>query len=64
MIEFFYPYKNLIDEDWDDILKIVIPKIIDSRDELGYKLIIPELNGKVQDTHANICQQNRTLNVK
>ncbi|MCK4312847.1 MAG: peptidase S41 [Candidatus Cloacimonetes bacterium] len=57
MIEYFFPYKHLIDEDWDNVLKNFIPKVIECQDELSYQLTMLELIGEIQDTHANIWQQ-------
>ena len=61
MIEYFFPYKHLIDEDWDNVLKNFIPKVIECQDELSYKLTMLELIGKIQDTHANIWQKDDVL---
>jgi hypothetical protein len=52
MIQYYFPYKNLIDENWDEVLKTFIPKIVSANDELSYKLTLLELIGKVNDTHA------------
>ncbi|MCK4501061.1 hypothetical protein KAU11_11235, partial [Candidatus Babeliales bacterium] len=57
MIEYFFPYKYLIDENWDNVLENFIPKIIECQDELSYKLTMLELISKIQDTHANMWQQ-------
>ncbi|MHC0038256.1 S41 family peptidase [Pseudoneobacillus sp. C159] len=62
IIEYFFPYKNLIDEDWDGVLQEFIPKYISVSNELDYKLTILELIGRVHDTHANIWMQDATLN--
>src|SRR5690606_33498964 len=62
MIEYFFPYKYLTDKDWDDVLRGYIPKMVSSDNELSYKLTILTLIGEVQDTHANIWQQDSTLN--
>ena len=56
MIEYFFPYRHLMDEDWDEVLLSFIPRLIEADDELSYKLVLLELIGKVQDTHANIWQ--------
>lgn len=61
MINYFYPYKKLINKDWDEVLKEYIPKIIEGDDELSYKLTLLELIGEVQDSHANIWNQNQAL---
>ncbi|MCB0632266.1 MAG: S41 family peptidase [Saprospiraceae bacterium] len=62
MIEYFFPYRHLMDEDWDAVLRDFIPKMVAADDELAYKLILLELIGKVQDTHANIWQNDPVLN--
>ncbi|MBK7228239.1 MAG: hypothetical protein IPH97_05110 [Ignavibacteriales bacterium] len=61
MIQYYFPYRNLIDENWDDVLKVFIPKIVSGDDELSYKLTLLELIGKISDTHANIWSREDTL---
>lgn len=61
IIEYFFPYKNLIEEDWDIVLQEFIPKYISSSNELDYKLATLELIGRVHDTHANIWMEDATL---
>jgi hypothetical protein len=62
MIQYYFPYRNLIDENWDEVLKAFIPKIISANDELSYKLTLLELIGKISDTHANIWGNDEILN--
>jgi C-terminal processing protease CtpA/Prc len=54
IIEYFYPSKYLIKENWDDVLKEVIPKFAAGRTSLGYKLNCLKLINRIHDTHANI----------
>ncbi len=61
MIEYFFPYKHLMDENWEDVLHDFVPKFLNADDELKYKLTTLELIGKIQDTHANIWMQDTTL---
>jgi C-terminal processing protease CtpA/Prc len=61
IIEYFFPYKNLIEEDWDDVLQEFIPKYISASNEIDYKLTTLELIGRVHDTHANIWMEDATL---
>lgn len=56
MINYFFPYKNLMDEDWNKKLKEYIPIFINSKDELSYELAAIQLIGDIQDTHANIWE--------
>lgn len=62
MIEYFFPYKNLIDKEWDEVLKEYIPKIVESSTEKEYKLDMLQLIGEISDTHANIWNNPEVLN--
>lgn len=61
MIQYFYPYKYLIREDWNVILEKFIPRFIQARDKSEYALTCLELIGKIHDTHANIWGKNSVL---
>lgn len=61
IIEYYFPNKHLMDENWDGVLKEFIPKITEGTDELSYKLTLLELIGKIQDTHANIWGRDNAL---
>jgi membrane-associated protease RseP (regulator of RpoE activity) len=54
IIQYYFPYRNLIEEDWKNVLKEFVPKYINAFNELEYKLAVLELIGRVHDTHANI----------
>lgn len=54
MIQYFFPYKYLMDKDWSNTLKEYIPRFIDAKNELEYELAAIEIIGDVKDTHANI----------
>lgn len=54
MIEYFYPNKHLIDKNWDSVLYEFIPKFIKVKNKLEYKLVVMELICNIQDTHADI----------
>lgn len=54
MINYFFPYKHLMDEDWNVKLKEYIPLFINVKDELEYELTAVQLIGDIQDTHANL----------
>jgi C-terminal processing protease CtpA/Prc len=62
MIQYYFPYRNLIDENWDEVLKTFIPRMVSAKDELSYKLTLLELIGKISDTHANIWSKEESLN--
>lgn len=61
MIEYYFPYKDLADENWNDVLKSFIPQMINAENSLEYKLACLQLIGKIQDTHANIWMRDEEL---
>ena len=56
IINYYFPYKNLIGEDWNAILLEYIPKFINAKDESDYKLTVLSLISRIHDTHANILE--------
>lgn len=52
MIQYFSPNKHLTDKDWNHVLKEYIPKFINSKSKLEYKLSSIELIGDINDTHG------------
>lgn len=61
IIEYYYPYKDIIGEDWDSVLTEFIPKFIETKGELEYKLAISELTTKIHDPHAGVQDYIGTL---
>ncbi|WP_336688422.1 MULTISPECIES: S41 family peptidase [unclassified Chryseobacterium] len=61
IIQYYFPYKNLIEEDWKGVLKEFIPKFINTKDETEYNLASLELIGRIHDTHANIWGNSKSL---
>lgn len=53
IIQYYFPYKNLIEEDWKDVLSEFIPRFIRAGNETEYQLAVLELMARVHDTHAN-----------
>lgn len=62
MIQYYFPYKNLIEEDWKMVLEEFIPKFIQAKDETEYTLTTLEIIARIHDTHANIWGGNAVLN--
>lgn len=61
MIEYFFPNRHLMDENWDSVLTEFIPRMTATKDQKEYTLTLLELIGKIQDTHANIWGYNSVL---
>jgi C-terminal processing protease CtpA/Prc len=62
MVNYYFPYKNLITENWNIVLKKNIPAFVEAEDELSYKLAVLALIADVHDTHANIWGMDDALN--
>jgi C-terminal processing protease CtpA/Prc len=54
IINYFSPYRNVMDKDWDTVLAEYIPVFVNAENELEYELAVLKLVGEVQDTHANL----------
>jgi C-terminal processing protease CtpA/Prc len=54
IIEYWFPYRDLIEEDWDGVLREFIPRlwVADSAD--AYRLTMMALVARVHDGHANL----------
>jgi hypothetical protein len=61
IIQYYFPYKNLIEGDWKKTLKEFIPKVINTENATEYTLAVLELIGQIHDTHANIWGDNQIL---
>lgn len=61
MIHYYFPYKNLIEDDWNGVLKEFIPKFSNAGNELEYKQTALALIARIHDTHANIWDNDQTL---
>src|SRR5690606_17590215 len=62
IIQYYFPYKNLIGENWNEVLDEYIPKFVNASDELTYKLTVLSLIARIHDTHANIWGVDPILN--
>ncbi|WP_339702021.1 S41 family peptidase [uncultured Marixanthomonas sp.] len=54
MINYFFPYKHLMDKDWNIKLREYIPVFLNAKNELEYEFAALRIIGDVQDTHANL----------
>ncbi len=52
IIEYFYPYKNLMDEDWEQVLYDKIPELALQSDKESYVLSIANLTTYIHDSHG------------
>lgn len=52
IIDYFYPYKKIMDRDWDSVLVEFIPQIVTANNALSYNLYFKKLTTQLSDTHA------------
>lgn len=53
-IEYWFPYRNLLDDDWHAELRDVLPRFVAASDWDAYRLALLALIARVHDTHANL----------
>ena len=58
IIEYYYPYKYLIGEDWPSVLKKLLPDFIHSANEVEYDLSILRMISSIHDTHAVLTNRD------
>lgn len=54
IIEYWFPYRDLIEENWDDVLHELLPVFVEAGDRNAYRQALMRLIAHVHDTHANI----------
>lgn len=61
---YFSPYKQLQDKDWNDALITAIPMFLAAKNTLEYEMAFMECNARVQDTHAQAALYTPAFNNK
>jgi C-terminal processing protease CtpA/Prc len=54
VIHYFYPYKDLLDQDWDTVLPRFVPQFAAAKDALEYSLAVAEMAACIQDSHTGV----------
>jgi C-terminal processing protease CtpA/Prc len=52
-IEYFFPYKYQMDENWDKVLVEMLPRFFAPKSEKDFVLVMREISIKLNDTHAS-----------
>jgi C-terminal processing protease CtpA/Prc len=60
IIEYFYPYKYLTDQNWDFVLSEMIDKIRIVKNKDEYHAVLRELVAKLDDSHAYISFKDKS----
>ena len=58
IIQYYFPYRHLIGEDWNEVLPEFIPMIVDAKNAIEYQLALAKLITRVNDGHAYIFRNN------
>jgi hypothetical protein len=53
-IRLFYPYKSLIEENWDDRFRAALPEFEGARDSLEYAQAVARFAWHIHDTHVSV----------
>ena len=54
IIQYYYPYRNLIGKDWEKVLEDYLPQFILSKNEFEYELTTLKLICEIGDSNANL----------
>ncbi len=54
MIEYWFPYRNLVEQPWPAVLRDVLPRVVAAQDPDAYRLALLAFIARVRDTHANL----------
>jgi len=61
IIEYFDGNKNIIGENWDDVLLKKIPELATGKDHKSYSLSIANLTTHIHDTHTQLVDRSRVV---
>lgn len=54
IIEYWFPYRNLIGSEWEEVLDEFLPRVMRETTVEQYRLMMQELSVRVEDSHANV----------
>ncbi len=57
IIEYWFPYRDQIDGDWEAVLAEFVPRLVAAREPDRYRLELMALIARVSDTHANLWRE-------
>lgn len=52
VINYFFPYKHLIDTPWNTVLTDFIPRFLENKSALDYEMTVAEMVARIQDSHG------------
>jgi hypothetical protein len=54
VINYFFPYKEFMGEDWNEALRQFIPRMEGAKDALDYNLAVAEMVTHIHDSHGSV----------
>lgn len=60
-VQYFFPYRNQIEEQWSSVLKRYIPIFLRVKNENEYDVACAQLITNIHDTHAQLYNENKGL---
>lgn len=54
VVERWFPYRDLIDTPWSEVLRTAVPRFAAELDQSGYELELIRVIAEIKDTHANL----------
>jgi len=54
VVEYFFPYKYMSDQNWDSVLAEMIPRFLNAQNAPEYQLALAETTIKMDDGHASL----------
>ena len=61
IIQYYFPNRHLIDDNWHDILREFIPQFLSAKNEYEYKYSVLALWAKIKDSHAGIAEWDNVM---
>ena len=55
LMEYYFPYKYVMDQKWDFTLEQALPKIIDVKEENDFFILIKKMTAKLNDSHVQFA---------
>jgi len=55
-VKYFFPYLDIIDYDWNELLLEYIPKMLEGEDVFSYEITLVTLASKLQDAHIGFAR--------
>ena len=59
IIQYYYPYKNIIDEDWNKVLDEMIPVFRQAKDTISYYYALSQLITRINDSHGSLKRSDK-----